>query len=364
MRSKYPVENESLFQELCENRGLSESTIILYGLSLQKYSDFTNKTLEELIDEADLEEDEGIRLRKRKIKKYLIEFKTYLVEEEGYSQNYVKNLLAMVKSFYSEYEIQLPRTFKRKTRKDKKHEVYEDLPTMEEIKRALNYANSAYKAIILVGLSSGMSRAELCSLTFKNFYDGISFEKYPKSIGELLDRVMDLSNITPIWNIKRIKTGKPYFTFSSPEASDAIIEYLEELNRKYPNYVPLPEDTFFRTHNLPVTQASITAMFRRINKRAGFRKVNNRQLVRPHTLRKLFATTLEKNKMPHLMTRWLMGHRLDTTTSAYFKADPVALKEEYIQIVNHLTINQEINVKTVQSAEYTELKEENVGLRI
>ena len=34
------------------------------------------------------------------------------------------------------------------------------------------------------------------------------------------------------------------------------------------------------------------------------------------------------------MTRWMMGHTLDSTTSAYFKADPESVKEEYTQVFN------------------------------
>ncbi len=59
--------------------------------------------------------------------------------------------------------------------------------------------------------------------------------------------------------------------------------------------------------------------------------------------------------MPHLMTRWLMGHKLDPTTSAYFKADPETLKEEYIQIVEQLNVNQDIKVKTQTTEGYDQL---------
>jgi integrase len=354
MRSKQSVEKESKFRELSENRSHSESTVILYGLALQKYSNFTNKTLDELIAEADLEEDSGIRIRDRKLKKYLIDFKIYLREKEKYSPNYVNNLLAMVKSFYTEYEIELPRTFSRKSRKDKKHEVYEDLPTMNDIKLAIAYSNSTYKSVILLGLSSGMSRAEICSLTFKHFYDSVGLKKYPKTLEELFDKINEFDKIVPLWHIHRVKTGKPYFTFCSQEALKAIFDYLKELQRKYPAYCPLTTDKLFRTYNKPINPSSVTAMFMRINKRAGLKKVNNRILVRPHTLRKFFATTLEKNKIPHLMSRAMLGHTIDNTTSAYFKADPEAVKDEYIQIINHLT-TQEIKVKTVTTEGYDQL---------
>jgi len=79
-------------------------------------------------------------------------------------------------------------------------------------------------------------------------------------------------------------------------------------------------------------------------------------LVRPHALRKLFASTLEKNNFPYIANRHILGHSVDKTTGAYFKADPDAVKEEYIQILNHLTTNQvEIKVRTVTTEGYDHL---------
>lgn len=64
---------------------------------------------------------------------------------------------------------------------------------MEDVKYALNYANSTYRVILLLGVSSGMSRSELCPLTFKHFYDAIPLDQYPKTLDELLIRVRNLT---------------------------------------------------------------------------------------------------------------------------------------------------------------------------
>jgi len=45
---------------------------------LKSYSQYTNLTLEQLIEEAESEEEQGIKLRKRKIKRHLIGFKKYM----------------------------------------------------------------------------------------------------------------------------------------------------------------------------------------------------------------------------------------------------------------------------------------------
>jgi integrase len=351
------VKDQSIFKEFVLNRALAPSSIRLYRIALQKYVNFTGKTLGELIDEADLEEDVGIRLRKRKVRKYLIDFKEDL-KNNGLSTNYITHILTLVKSFYHEFDIQLPRTYRRQSRSDKRKETtIDDLPTIEEIKKAIDYANTTYKSIILLGVSSGMSRAEIISLTFKNYYDAIPLKKYPKNMSELIDKVEEITNLIPIWKIVRVKTGHLYFTFSSLEASDAILEYLKELHRTHPEYNPKPADTFFRNYNVPITNSAVSEMYRRINQKAGLRKIGKRILVRPYSLRKYFATTLERNKFPHLMTRWLLGHNIDKKTNAYFKADSETLKEEYLTVLNQLSI-EKVKVKSVRTKEYDQLLKE------
>lgn len=348
------VEKETIFKEFCRDRNLAPGSVKLYKLALDKYTDFHGMSLEQLINEAEDEEDRIPRLRKRTITKRLSEFKEDL-DSGKLSQNYVNHQLLLVRSFYGEFDIQLPRNRRRKTRSDRKEETIEDLPTMEEINKSLDKSNAVYKAIILLMFSSGMSRSEVASLTFKHFYDGIPLKRLPKNLGELIDKLENEENLILYWKLKRVKTGKHYFTFSSPEASDRIFDYLTELHREYPDYNPQPEDTFFRPFNIPINPESISQYFKRINRRAGLIKNRNSLTVRPHALRKLFATILEKNKFPHLYTRWLMGHSIDSTTASYFKADPEAVKQEYITILDHLTTDK-VEIKVVN--QYEDIKQE------
>ena len=270
------VTEDPLFQEFISNRNLSEGSIRLYRIALQQYSNFCGKTLKDLIDEAENEEDEGIRIRKRKIKERLNTFKSNLIEKE-YATNTINTTVNRVRSFYNEFEIQLPRTLKRKARKDKKLDTFTDLPTIEDIQHILSYANPTYRAMILLGFSSGMSRSELLNLTFKHYYDAIPFTKYPKTLEELINRVGELGDIVPLWRVTRVKTGNDYFTFSSPEASDAILNYLIDLQVRFPDYNPKPEDHFLRNKtNRKVHTRSLTEMMHRLNEKAGFKKVNNK----------------------------------------------------------------------------------------
>lgn len=92
-----------------------------------------------------------------------------------------------MKAFYREFEIEVPKSKRGKSINSTKIETIEDLPTIKEIERFMEYCNSVYKAIVVTGLSSGMSRAELSSLTFKHFFDAIPLESYPETLPDALD---------------------------------------------------------------------------------------------------------------------------------------------------------------------------------
>lgn len=338
----YKVAEERLFKEFCRNRNLSDSTILNYKKGLQKYSDFTGLTLEELINEAEEEEDLGIRMRKRKIYQYLMDYKQSLVDY-GHKDGYVNKLIREIRTFYYEFDIDIPRNKNRKARSDKQEADISEIPTMEDIEHFMEHVQSNYKAMIVLMLSSGMGKAEVSSLTFKHFYDALSLKEYPEDIPSLLKLFKDKENIIPQWNIKRIKTNHYYFTFSSPESLERILTYLEELSLRRPEFFPKPSDKLFRSiqmGNKPLNTRGISSMFLKTCKKLKLRKVNDYYIIRTHNFRKFFATTLERNKVPHLTTRWLMGHNLDPTTSAYFKPDPESLKEDYIEVLDQLTTNK------------------------
>ena len=59
--------------------------------------------------------------------------------------------------------------------------------------------------------------------------------------------------------------------------------------------------------------------------------------------------------MPHLMTREMLGHTIDSVTGAYFKSDPQAVKEEYIKVLDQLT-TKKIEIKLINT--YDSINEE------
>ncbi len=85
------LENDHLVKSFIQNRNLRKGTIALYLQNIRNYSNFLGKTPTEWINEAEYEEDQRIRMRNRKIKQYLLDFKDYLTENNyspGLSQQF------------------------------------------------------------------------------------------------------------------------------------------------------------------------------------------------------------------------------------------------------------------------------------
>ena len=59
----------------------------------------------------------------------------------------------------------------------------------------------------------------------------------------------------------------------------------------------------------------------------------------------------------------LQGRRKDTTHTAYFMENPSKLKEKYIEHLDCLTINLDVNSLNLKSEEYLQLEKENKELK-
>lgn len=148
-----------IFQKFCRNRNIKSSTKKGYDSALRLYENFQGKSIEDLFDEARLEENERIPLKDRKIKKRLIEFRTFLLNS-NLSPNTSKTYFSKVKTFYLHFEFELPHLPQAKY--DKIYETnYLDLPTREHIHESLLISSIDLKAVILFMSSSGTAKAEL-----------------------------------------------------------------------------------------------------------------------------------------------------------------------------------------------------------
>ena len=314
--------SNNLFEKFCRDRNIKSSTRKGYDSSLKMYSDFHNLSIEKLIQEARLEEDERVPLKDRKIKKRLLDFRSYLFNSD-LSPNSTKTYFSKVKTFYMHFEVELP--YLPQAKYDKIYETnYLDLPTKEHIHEALLISPIDLKAVILFMSSSGTAKAETLSLTIEHFINATRDYHNGGSIEYILDTLDNKKNVVPTFYLKRIKTDKYYYTFCSPEASSHIVKYLKTReNLKL-------EDPLF-----DFTSSLLLVRFQEINDKMGWGFKGNYRFFRSHTLRKFHASNIGLSAE---YIDSLQGRSKNEVHETYIKTNPEKLKEVYKSAMKNVMI--------------------------
>mgnify|MGYP003468967917 FL=1 len=350
-------DDAELINYFSKTRKLQKSTYLSYKTYIKQYTEFNQKTMIELLQEAEDEEEQGIRWKHRTLRKRLIEFRAYLYDNYAYST--AKSRFSKLLAFYKHFEIEIHQLPKISTiNADKTHMGFKDLPDKGIIKKALKVANPVMRAIILFMSSSGSARAETRNLTIQDFIDATNnkYISYHQSdnIYEVINQLKNRDDITPIFHMKRQKTNKYYYTFCSPEASSEIINYLSSRTVKLTPETPL----------FDVSQQMFSIYFREINNKLGLGKLDNRRAkFTSHMLRKFHSTSLWNEKVSVEIVDTLQGRGKDQTHSSYFWENPLKLRELYIDHMDCLTINLDVNSLSIKSPEFVKLETENVELR-
>ena len=143
--------------------------------------------VDQLIDEAINEEKQEIPLKERKIKRRLLNYRTYLLNSK-LSQNTVRSYFVKIKTFYQHFEVEIP--YLPEAKYAKEYETnYLDLPTREHIRQAIDISSIDIKAIILFMSSSGTAKAETLSLTVQDFIDATREYHQGGSLNEMIEQL-------------------------------------------------------------------------------------------------------------------------------------------------------------------------------
>ena len=304
----------------------------------------------ELLQEAEAEEEAGIRWKHRTLKKRLIEYRAYLYDNYAYSS--ARSRISKIMAFYKHFEIEIhPLPKIAEINVEKTHMGFKDLPDREIIKKALKISDPVTRAMILYMSSSGSARAETRNLTIQDFIDSTNnkFISYHNSndIYEVIRELKDHDDIVPIFHLKRQKTNKFYYTFCTPEAVAEIITYLASRPKKLK-----PTDPLF-----DVGYTKFNECFQHTNDKLGLGRLENgRRKFTSHMLRKFHSTTLWNEKVPAEVVDALQGRGKDQTHASYFYENPLKLREIYIENMQHICINWDITNIDLKSPEYQKLE--------
>ena len=337
-----------LLEYLQKTRNISDNTLTSYKTYIKEYSKVNhNMFMVNLIKEAEQEEDEGIRWKHRKIKQRLMQYRAYLYDTHAYST--AKSRFGKILTVYRHFDIEIHKLPPINTRNDTtEHISFKDLPDKEIINEAINISNPLMKAIILFISSSGCARAETLSLTVNDFIQATSEYHSDTNIYAVLNQLKDRNDIIPMFKLKRIKTNKYYFTFCSPEASSSICNYLLSLNKKI-----RPDDPLFQ-----ISGQQFILSFKRINEKLNLGKVGKNNRFRSHMLRKFHSSMLFDDGLSEEIIDSLQGRGKDSTHRSYFMDNPLRLRERYIEHMNAITINLDVNSVDFKSPEYIKMEQE------
>lgn len=343
------MKDEEYLLDIQDIRNISDATLKKYREDLKHYTTYTEMSLDELLKEAEEEEDNAVRKRKRKIKTHLLGFQRYLKEDLDLQDSTVRSIMSRVKAFYRTYDIDLPQI---KTQHVEQTETIQDIPTIEHIRKAASTSNLKHRAIILFMASSGTGSKETLNLIVQDFIDATREYHHEVDPKQALTVLKNKKNVIPTFYLKRFKTGHKYYTFCSPEATEAIVDFLQSSKKELKG-----ENQLF-----DITQISLVKMFSRANDKYGWGWKKTRRFFHAHSMRMFFATQLTKAGLDYLIIQWLSGRAVPATTATYFKPSPDKLKKEYMKVVDKVSISK-VDVYDVKSEEFAHLEETNQALK-
>lgn len=359
------IRNEPIVKEFFENMNYRENTIRNYTRAFMLYTEYTKKTIAQILDDVPYEYSEDRNIRESTLKKDLIGFKRYLMGKELAPMT-IKMYESLILSFMREQDVSIPR-LPRNRGKARTLDENNTIPTIEQLRTALRVATIFERAILLVGLSSGLSASDIKNLTVGQFKEG-----YDPNTG-----------ITT-FKIRRKKTDVPFITFLTPEASEAVRIYIKHRSLLVPNKnsicstnhrekykIRSDDDKLFIKYNIDnhyletlddsereFTPTAFFNIYHRISDKAGVVNPTGAWgVIRSHNMRKWFNSQLLNAGADSFFVEYIMGHQLSDTQVAYFRPNAEKLKEIYMKYVSALAIQPALDLDS--SEEYQAVVREN-----
>lgn len=338
------VKESDEFKSFMRKRNIKkQQTKDRYIVSLTSYCVYTEKSLADILDEAKTEQ-RSLEEEDRHIIDLLEEYRPWM-SEQGLSNLTIITRFNDILRFYRQNRVNIPQLQTFNPNEEYQLE-YSDLPTEEDIQRAIDSTTSlSNKALFYFAASSGTAKQEISELTVQSFIDATyTYHEEIDNIDNVLKKLEGRDDIVPLFKMKRQKTGKKYHTCCTPQATKAIITLLRSKG-KINNEDPL----------FGLKYAGISKAFQRANLKHNWPKIKNYYYFGCHRLRKRHASLLIRDKE---LANYLEGRKEDRITQTYFFEDPEKVRDEYKKHIPDLTIGK-AEFYGVASEEYEELKEEN-----
>ena len=351
---KEDIKNSKALEEFLDERvNFKESSKNMYIYQVATYCYFHQKKIDELIEEYKNNQMESHEREKDyAVRKHIREYAKHMIDNSQ-AKNTILNKVKRIKIFLKDNDVYVPNLNidLSKYKDTKGFFTKRDLPTKEMIKIAINDANLKHKAIFAWVYTTGSARQETALLTVQRFLDGISeFCKSttPRAMIEELDGKTECKDnmVVPIIYMEREKTVYPYYTITTPECVQIIIDYI----KSNPSLLDDTEQTLFG-----IKSEAIGSAFKSTNLKFGWGKKGRYNYFGCHRLRHNHFTQIKDKNLANR----LEGRRVkDKITQTYdHNDDPEELRKGYIEEMSKFAIFNRYDVM-VNSEAYKQLQEQ------
>jgi len=321
---------------------------------MRHYTEFLDKTMEEIVEEYIHDIKDGKLMPERRIFNEIPNFLQYMKQKGNkrtgknqYAPNTVKVYKTALRSFFQNNYIEFPKMAKDRRVRPLIENTNQPLKR-EGIKEMIHYAaNIRDSAIFITMATSGMASNEIRHLKISNVVE------------------IDKDNIGTV-RLRRDKVQHDYTTFFSPEATEYIRTYWEHrekiLGRKLKKsdyvFVGIFEKNIME--NRLIAERTFSSIFSRIGEKIGYERETEGGFLATHShaLRKFFSNTLEQDGMQKHHIDALLGHVPDSVDSAYFSLSEESLKKDYIKHLPTLTFKEELVVHSLEGEDAEKLTHE------
>lgn len=334
-------DDQELIDKFHKRSGHSVSTIKSYRSVFNKYRKFHKMSLSELLQEAISEQEERLPINRLSIYERILSFRDFMAE--NYKENTALNAESKVKTFYHYNRVEVPFIPPLNVRTLKRNDVisFEDLPTKDELRLALEFADDNLKLWILVLISSGCSRADAKSITNRTFFEGTRYYHEKDNFPDALEYLAECDDVVCTCRLFRKKTNKPYYAFLNPEC-------VQEIARVKLKQKDFDLDDSLLKYNLDY----INSKFKLLNEYLNFGEASGFSRLRPHMLRKFNASylnqgTLEDTFLDREDIDVLQGRGRNKTRQSYFKENPDFMKLKYVKVMSNVSLYHKYDYEVV-----------------
>lgn len=322
-------------------RSLAKSTQHVYLIYMSQFLKYHNTSLYNIYKLAYKEQEENVPETIRNITNLILDYKYYL-DNSKYSDSTKYLKLKVIVSFCRAYKIEIPEIRQKRAICEAKN--YERPITKDELLLMMNTSPLREQAFLSLQATTGMGSKEVRTLTIWNVIQSINKEcnTHYESIEEILkNKDGILSHKIFEFNIVRGKVNYRYITFTTSEAMEKLLRYIEYRYTYCEGNLLLTDDVdeliFITKYGEPMSQKTVTAMYRVMGERVGFKtRPHQYRFWRSHNIRKYFYNIVEECVGQEYADEWL-GHVPSTVTRAYARRE-YRMRNAYMNCIPYLSL--------------------------